>query len=365
MRIAIPTFVMQGNQTGISTYLCSLLNELQTIDTNNEYFLIAPRKDAHLLPKGKRMHQILTPNWISHPLLNILFHHLILPFWLWKHNIDLLHIPSIRRIPFFKSCSMIATVHDLAPIEFPKKYGFFRYVYHRYFLLRLIFRSEWIITVSNTTKQQLVKLTGYPQEKISTIYLGVNRSKFHPHQHEKNPLPYPYLFFPSRIEHPAKNHIMLIKAFQGLITEMPHHLLFAGADWNGAEEVKKYVNFAGLSDRVHFLGFVDDKEFTRLLSSASLMIFPSLFEGFGLPLIEAMATKVPVACSDIPIFREIANSHAIFFNPRKIDSIQQGIRSGLKVPEEKLHDALLYSHKFNWKSTAEHTLAIYDRFNSE
>ncbi len=173
----------------------------------------------------------------------------------------------------------------------------------------------------------------------------------------------PYTLYISRIEHPGKNHVRLIRAFERLkISEnLPHQLVLVGSDWNGAEIVYKAALKSNHSRDIIFTGFVPTDDLPDLYCGSDLFIFPSLYEGFGLPILEAMSCGVPVACSNMSSMPEVAGKAAKLFDPYDEESIEDAMRFFLLDIDMRKHYAglgLKRSKEFSWTKTAKRTLKV-------
>lgn len=374
MHIGFSGFVLDGGRSGIATYILGLLGGLQQVDPNNQYDLFIPKKDIALLNgDNKNFHIVPSHDYVAQPIVNILWHNLVFPLLAKKNHYDLLHIPTFRRIPYFKGCRTIVTVHDLAPMTVEEKYDPLRTWYHQKVLKQLIHRCDHVITVSHATKADILHQTRYPESKISVIHSGIDSVLFSPsiplHAKQALEIKYglsaPFFVYVSRIEHPGKNHLNLIKAFEQFTKreQTPHKLVLAGADWNGAEVVKDYAAQSPVRDRIVFLGFVPKQDLVLLYNACDLMVFPSLYEGFGFPVLEAMACGAPVLCSYIPALEEVAGGHAYMFDPEKPEQICTLMCKALADGKETVRrtKAIEYARTFSWTECAKKVLQVYSQ----
>jgi len=322
MQIGISTFVMQGGTSGVAAYIRNLVQGLQHEDRDNTYELLMARNEADLIPLNNPnfIKRLYTP-FINRPVVNLAWHNIGLP----QHNYDLLHIPSYRRIPLLKRTKVVATVHDLAPFSVDAKYDRARMFFNRRIVPDMIRRADHVIAVSEHTKHDLVRLTGYPEGKISMIYSGIDHDLFRPHPKvdaqarlaELHGLNKPFFIYVSRLEHPAKNHVRLIEAFERfkLENDSAHQLVLAGADWNGTDVIRERAKESPVKDDIIFLGFVEANTLPLLYSACDLTVYPSLFEGFGFPILEALACGAPTLCSNTSSMKEIAGNIVPVFDP--------------------------------------------------
>ena len=374
MNIGFSACVLQGGRTGVASYVVNLVHTLQEVDTVNTYDLILPAPDAGLIRDGySRFGKHILPAALGHPVPNIAWHSLALPQRSRREKYDLVHIPSYRRLPLIKGTRVVGTVHDLATLHLDHKYDAARMYYNRHIVPSLIRRADHVMTVSHYTAADLVNLVGYPAEKISVIYPGMNRDSYRPlpaaesreHLRKSYGLERPFIVFVSRVEHPAKNHVALIKAFEQFKAGKSSDLMLvlAGADWNGAEVVKDYAARSPVASDIMFTGFVPIEDIPRFYSACELMAYPSLFEGFGLPIIEAMACGAPVVCSNTSSMKEIASDLAPTFDPVNVDEIAGALETALaKGQSSDLRErALAYAGTFDWRNTAREVIRVYDR----
>lgn len=374
MKIGFSAFVMQGGRSGVAAYIRELLRQLQEDDASNTYDIMLPIKETDLIElTNPNFQKTLYPDPVGIPVANIIWHNLLLPIIGKTKKYDLLHIPSYRRIPLVKSCPIVATVHDVATLSLDAKYDPARMFFNRRIVPAQIRNADQIITVSHYSKNDIVNLVGVPEEKITVIYSGINHDVFKPHNKQQARehiareygIEDPFIIYLSRLEHPAKNHVRLIEAFERYRAESGsrHKLILPGADWNGADEIRKRAAESPLSNDIILPGFLPKADLPIFYSGCDLMAFPSLFEGFGFPIIEALACGAPVICSDTSSMSEIAGHIVPKFDPLSVDSIFQCLEKTLSEgwSEEKRQAGLAYAAKFDWQEAAAKTREIYER----
>ncbi|MEI6890813.1 MAG: glycosyltransferase family 1 protein [Pontiella sp.] len=370
MRIGFSTFVLEGGKTGISTYIRELLRGLQVEDSENHYELLMAKCDADLIPlSNPNFKKKVVPSLIDRPLVNLAWHNTVLPCL--GNRYDVVHIPSARRIPFLKRSKVVATVHDLAAFSVDAKYDPARMFFNQKIIPAMIRRADHIITVSEYTKQDLLSYTGYPEEQISVIYSGINHDLFQPvavtDARERlrglHGLNRPFFIYVSRLEHPGKNHIRLIEAFERFKREndSAHQLVLAGSDWSGAAEIKARAAESPVAADIIFLGFVPAPSLPLLYSACDLMVFPSLFEGFGFPIIEALACGAPVICSNTSSMKELAAGRVPTFDPTRSEAIFHSLEHAVskgRCDEERTR-GMEYAATFDWRKTAGRVMEVY------
>lgn len=368
MNIGFSTFLMDGGQSGISTYIRELLRALQQADSDNAYELLMTGGNADLIPlSNPNFSKSIMPDLVGHPLFNLLWHNTALA----ARKYDIVHIPGARRIPLIKGARIVATVHDMAAFAVTAKYDPARMFFNRKVVPAMIRNADHVIAVSQCTKNDIVKYTGYPEDKISVIYSGINHEFFRPmpqdEAQEKLQLAHgidqPFFLYVSRLEHPGKNHVRLIEAFERFKMEndSAHQLVLAGADWSGADIIKARAAESPVKDDIIFPGFVPAKSLPLLYASCDMMVFPSLFEGFGFPVLEALACGAPVACSNTSSMSEIAGDVVPTFDPDKSDAIYRAMAAAVSAGRNNETQAggIEYARRFDWRETAQNVMEIY------
>ena len=373
MRIGVSTFVMQGGKSGVASYIRALAKYLQLEDQTNEYELLIARDEEHFIPlSNERFSKQLFASWIKHPVANIAWHNSVFPLSSRASSYDVLHIPSYRRIPVVKRSKIVATVHDLATFAIDTKYDSARMFFNRKIVPTMIRSADHIIAVSQYTKEDIVRIVGYPEERISVIYSGIDRGTFKPVAKaeaqaklaEEHDLQQPFFTYVSRLEHPAKNHVRLIEAFEAFKDncDSPHQLVFSGADWNGADDIRARAKASKVADDIIFLGFAPLSSLPLLYSGCDLMIYPSIFEGFGFPIIEALACGAPVICSNTSSMKEIAGDLVATFDPTDVPAMTYCIESALAAgwSDAQRNKGIAYASTFQWEKTAQDVIKVYE-----
>jgi glycosyltransferase involved in cell wall biosynthesis len=208
-----------------------------------------------------------------------------------------------------------------------------------------------------------------PAAAIDVIWNGIDHRRFRPATpaalagfRGRHPLTRPYIVYLARLEHPAKNHVRLIEAFEHLLAaqpHLPHELVLAGADWHGAEVVHARVAASPVRARIRTPGFVTAEDLPLWYAGAEVLAYPSLFEGFGLPPVEAMACGCPVVCSARGSLAEVVGEAARLVEPESPAAIAAGLREVLAAPEPWRKRGLARAQLFDWNRAAQATATLY------
>lgn len=373
MRIGISTSVIQGGRSGVGRHVLALLREFRDAPPDFEFVVFALEEDLPLFEFVRdRMRVVPVEERFRPAVKNIAWHQASLPRLALEHRLDVLHVPSYRRLVWRRPCPLVGTIHDLAPFHLAGKYDWKRMLYGRVVVRRLAHRQDRIIVVSENTATDVAHFFKVPREKITVIHNGVDHSQFQPEGVDASKafcerrfqLRKPFFLYVARLEHPGKNHVRLIRAFEqfkkGQNSEW--QLAFGGADWHGAEAIHQAAAQSPTCSDIRFLGFVSDSDLPHLYRAASGFVYPSLFEGFGIPPIEAMACGCPVICSTRGALGEVVGNAALIVDPEDAGSISA--RLGLLATDEsesrRLRQAgLERAAKFTWALAAKATLRVY------
>lgn len=373
MKIGLSTSVIQRGKTGIAEYVFSLVRSLEKHAGEAEFILFVLEADLPLFDFAKHFARLVcVPEEFRPPLRDIFWHQTMLPRLACEHQLDVLHVPSYRRMLWPRPCALVATIHDLAAFHVAKKYDPARMFYGQVVARQLARRQHEIITVSRSTARDLGKFWHVPVEKITVIPHGVDHGRFFPVGHETAKaagashfgLRLPFFLYVARLEHPAKNHLRLITAFEQFKeeTKSPWQLVLAGSDWHGAETIHAAINRSRFADDIRRLGFVSDQELPLLYRAADVCVYPSLFEGFGLPPVEAMACGCPVLCSARGALAEIVGDRAATVDPTDICALKCQLSRLAEDKKLRYHLAAAGLERvkpLDWNRTAAATMGVY------
>lgn len=355
--------------TGIGTYTYQLINSLNNIDNLNDYLLFIDSKYKNDITFNKNftLKTILDNNEPQ--------------FWDQVNNpnalidtcLNLYHVPQNGvGLPKDKHCPFVITLHDTIPLHMPETVG------ERYLSIFnknmewIVKNSDGIITVSNFSKEDIAKDFNYPKEKIFVTYLAseniykpldINFCKDVMKKFYK--LPSDYILYVGGFS-PRKNIVGLIKAYSKLpnFLKQKHKLVIAGSKGKSYSIYKKCAEDYHVQDYVLFPGFIEMNHMPHLYNCASLFVYPSFYEGFGLPPIEAMACGIPVIASNSTSIPEIIEDAANFFTPENIDELSYKIEEILcdsKLKSDLILKGFKKSNSLSWDNTASDTLNAYKK----
>jgi glycosyltransferase involved in cell wall biosynthesis len=359
---------------GIGTYIRSLAQALGAIDTANRYTLVSgPEdiRDLENLPENFST-SLYAGDDESH-LDNVLF-----PMYLRGLAPDLVHVP-LNRVPLFMIQPYVVTVHDLANLFFEwEEYSRLRLQLRRYRLMRGLARASRVIAVSEATRRDVEHMAGVAPHRMRLVYNapdpaflepdGVHGPEERRRIMERYQIQHPFLLYAGNIRR-HKNIPRLVEAFAVVREQLDSHplyhdlrLVIIGDNISQYPAVRQAVIRSRVEHMVRFLGFVPLETLRCFYQSAAAFVFPSRYEGFGLPPIEAMACGTPVVTSNVSSLPEVVGDAAILVNPENVFDIVRGIRDALL--DEPLRASLIcrgreQASRFSWSRTARQVLEIY------
>lgn len=364
MRIGIDAlFVLPGINEGITTYFRNLLKNLLEIDRRNEYLLFVSKENkGRFMFDRNRIQEVQCPIRGSIRLLRVFWEQLILPLQIKKYNLDLFFSPG-HIFSIFCPTPAVMTIHDTYYVYYPENVSKIE-LFTWYILNRLSVRkAKKIITGSESAKKDIVKAFKVGEKKVDVTYAAVEDC-FHTHYSkeeieaikQKYGLGEKYLLSVA-IMRSNKNIARLLEAFN--ILKMQYHLaeqlVLVGTVSQPFKRLKQ--------KDVILTGYVPQKDIPLLYRGASLLVYPSFFEGFGLPVLEAMASGIPVVAAKATSLPEVIGEAGVLFNPFDIQDIADKVYmvlSNKELREELVKRGLKRVKEFSWKQTAEQTLRIFE-----
>lgn len=372
MRERLPRFALDARAlnvsevTGTERYIVNLVRELLLIEKRPEmclYFLDSAPSDFTAGFPGTRVRMSKGPAWLQ----------LRVPLWLLQDKVRVAHFPY-GILPRVCPCPTIITMYDLSWELSPESYPEEIVAALRRFTRASSARADHILCISEATRQDLTRLYRVPVNRTSCVHLGVE-DRFHPAENattrvrELFGLSNPYVLFVGTIQ-PRKNLPRLIRSFTEIKRSegLPHELAIAGTSGWKTEETFEAIAASGIAGSIRILGHVKDEDLPLLYSGADCVAFPSLEEGFGLPVLEAMACGTPVVTSNVRALVEVAGEAAVSVPATEPVQLAEALKQVLldKTLRERLREAgLVRARQFTWQKTAEKTLEVYRKVAAE
>ena len=370
MRVAIDARKL--HDFGIGTYVRNLLLHLARLDRETDYVVLCQHKDCQFVKKlGENFRAVA--EWALPYSIAEQFR---VPMHLRRERVDLFHSPHYV-LPPLTPCRSIVTIHDCIHLMFPQYLpNRLAYLYAKTFLHIASRRSNRILTVSESSKKDIVRLLNVPQEKVTVIYNAIDeRFRKEPDEEavwkvrERYQLHDPFILYTGNIK-PHKNLERLIDAFYRLRRNGLTHvrLLIIGDEISKYPNLRRAVHRYQLHKHVRFLGYVSNDLLAVLYRLADVFAFPSLYEGFGLPPLEAMAIGAPVVTSNVSSLPEVVGDAALLIDPLDPDSIADGLRRVLtdsSLREELRIKGFAQARKYSWDRSVSHVRKIYGEVVSE
>lgn len=369
MKIGIDISQSVFKGAGVALYTKYLITNLLKIDKKNEYVLFGTSFRFHQeLENFYRSLQAKNCKKsffkIPHPLFELTWNHLHqLPIEAFTQKLDVFHTSDWFEPP--SNCPKVTTIHDLVVYKYPQTLPCRTILNHRRKLEWVKKESALIITDSQSTKQDIIDILKIPERKIKVIYPGcalrynVNQKQATSNIREMYKIKEDYILSVGTRE-PRKNLQRLIQAFVLLKNELPNLSLVIVGKYGWGKDIDNFkFKSSSWQTNIKLLGYVPKEELFSLYSGAECFVYPSLYEGFGLPILEAMASGCPVVTSNVSSMPEVAGKAAVLVNPESIEDISSGIKRALNEREELIKKGKQRAKNFSWEKTAEETLSVY------
>jgi glycosyltransferase involved in cell wall biosynthesis len=371
VKIAID--IRRMTEFGVGTYIRNIVRTLGRLDRETTYFLIgAPAKVKEIGP--------LPPNFHTVPLAEP--ERSVKSFREFRAIVkrlecDLVHIPNLFSVSRALPCPYVMTVHDmLEHLSRGRQQTGFRGSLHFQLTKQVLRGAARIFAVSNFTKLEMEKLFGISPGRIEVIYNAIDERFLHGHATaadrqliaERYQVTYPFLLYAGRIS-PHKNVVRMIEAFSALKTELEKDqvlpdlkLIIIGDDVSGNPDLRRTVIRSGVQNDVRFLGFVPIEVLRTFYDAAKIFVFPSLYEGFGLPPLEAMAHGTPVVTSNVSSLPEVVGNAAVLVHPENVFEIMRALHRVLldqPLREKMKERSYRQAEKFSWEKSVRRILDAY------
>jgi glycosyltransferase involved in cell wall biosynthesis len=354
--------ILPGRSTGTERYALRITEALLTRRAGHQYRLYLNRLNRRemvplALPPCAELRPIPFPRLWTHVRLSV---------ELWRHPVDVVFVPA-HVVPLAAPGPVVVTIHDLGYRYEPQAHPWQSRLYLEWSTRWSVRRATRVIAISRTTRDDLHRFYRVPDEKIRVVSHGVDRHLTPqpvPTQQklrDRYGLRGPYVLYVGTIQ-PRKNLVRLVRAFERLANDEPDlELVLAGRRGWMAAPVEQAIATSRYRPRIHLLGYVPEEDLPALYSAAAVVALPSLYEGFGLPVLEAMACGVPVVASNRGALAEIAGP-ALLVDPLAIDTLAAALRQALdpRLRERLVSAGLEHARRFSWEEAGRATLAVLE-----
>jgi len=366
-RIAVNALSINPQPSGGKTYLLNLLEELPDVAGDEyQFYLLCSKQNASIFSdriKARSVHPIVFPSIAANSLVRIALEQFIMPVWLWRNDVDLL-FATRNVMPLLTNCHTVIGVLSMHLNYEQKDLPWWRRLYGLSVLRLSAKRADAYLSISAYAGHTFIEKYNLPQERLFIAPLGFRHEMVISGDSDTNLVDTEYLLFVSTL-FPHKNVPFLLKAFARVARACPStDLVIVGRDVNGSLRIlEKLAQELSISDRVHFLGAVTDDQLMQLYAHARVFVFPSLVEGFGLPVLEAMAHSVPVVVSDCTSIPEIVGDGGVVLSPDDENAWAEAIVQILENEHRHGELSLRASNQaktFTWRRTAEIALDCFN-----
>ena len=357
-------YIIPGVNGGTQTYAESLMKALAALGTGDEFVVFVSEEGAALeLPSGFR--KVVCPVRAVRREARYAYEQLVFPRLLRGCKLDVLH--SLGYVgPLYPPCPQVVSVHDLIYRGHQAMMTGKKQKALEFFVRQTVRRAARIITISENSKREIAADIGVNPEKIVVTYLAGRPPAAPSTAEERVPvlsrcgIDAPYVLAFSS-PNPVKNIVRLMEAFARACADLPHQLVLIGHAPAGTSFAAEAARM-GLAGRVIGTGYVPGADIGPLLQGTDLFAFPSLYEGFGMPVLDAQQEGIPVICSTAASLPEVAGDGALMFDPLSVEAMQEALRAGLS--DHPLRDRLraqgrANAARFSWAKTAHQTLDVY------
>lgn len=364
--------LFRTHKHGMDIVALELIRALQEIDKKNEYYIFVKADiDSNCLSETPNFHIIEVPGGNY-----VFWEQIMLPIYARKYGIEILHCTS-NTAPMFLSMPLILTLHDVIFMEktagknTSSNYQKFGNLYRKWLVPKIVEKCQQIVTISEVEKANIIRVLGLKKDALTVVHNGVSgRFGIKPSTETVNKvrrelgLDGDFFLFLGNVE-PRKNVTNTVKAFVAFAeTNANIKLVITGLKSTFVADILSEVGKTDFLNRFVFAGFVAENVLLTLYAEAKVFLYPSLREGFGLPILEAMAFGTPVVTSNISAMPEVAGDAAFLVNPFSVDEIAAGMKLAYEndtLRQEKITLGFLRPSMFTWQNTAKKMLNIYQK----
>jgi len=370
MRIGIDATALPPQPVGAGNYIIQLIRALASLNVNDEFVIFAHQKGHALinLPEKDSFEWIIFED--RNPGSRLIWEQTLFPQLVKKSGVNLLHSLHYTR-PMKLPCASVVTFHDMTFFLYPELHTRAKRLFFPLAIRASARRADALIAVSESTRQDVIRVLGISPEKIITIQSGVDPA-FRPINDtvakgkiaEKYDLPERFILYVGLIE-PRKNLPMLISAFKRLIDSgEDYKLVLVGRYGWMYEELLKQINNLDLEGMIHFTGYVSQEDLPLVYNLSSLFVYPTIYEGFGLPVLEAMACGVPVITTDVSSLPEIVGEAGMLVPVNDVKALYGAMIEVLRdedLRRKMINKGIQRAAKFTWEQTAKLTFQVYQQ----
>lgn len=368
-------YLLPGKVGGSETYLRNLVKGLAAIDRENEYVIFINREtQGEIEAPAPSFRIVVCPFRASNRPLRILWEQSVLPWYVKRHRINVL-LSAGMTAPILCPAVSVLMLFDLQHINQPGNFPWFYLPFLRSIIYGSARSADGVLTISRQVKNDIIRSYHLPPEHIEVTHLAVDHSAFALHGppdtvtvKARYGLPDRFILYAAS-SLPHKNHERLFQAFRRVREQVPEiQLVLIGARDKGEEALIRTIKEQGLEQTVMLLGWIPFEDVPSIYRASEVFVFPTLHEGFGLPIIEAMSCGVPVVCSRIEPLLEVAGDAVLFVDPLSPDEIAAAIIkvvTDAPTRERLIGKGLARSHEFTWEATAKKTLTFLTAIAAE
>jgi len=358
---------------GVGTYIRNVVRTLACLDRESKYFLIGtPDRVAECGPLPANFRAVSLTDGDNTLRGNLAFRAIVR-----RLKCDVVHIPHLFWIPRGLGCPYVLTVHDLLEHMYgSRNLSSLRRTMHFYLTRRVLRKAARVIAVSQFTRNEIEKLLAIPDARIEVVYNAIDERFLHGHATDSDReliaqrylVNHPFILYAGAIR-PHKNVVRIIEAFSALKSELEKEqqytdlkLIIIGDDLSSHPRLRRTVVRSGVQNDVRFLGFVPIEVLRIFYDVAKVFVFPSLYEGFGLPPLEAMAHGTPVVTSNTSSLPEVVGNAALLVNPENVFEIRRGLQRALLDPAlraQMKQRGYEQAQRFSWTTSVSRILEIY------
>lgn len=368
MRIGIDATALPPQPVGAGNYIIQLIRALAGLTGEDELVIFAEQKGPALidLPGSSDLEWKIIPD--RRPGARLIWEQTLFSRLIREADIDVLHSMHYTR-PISLSCASVVTFHDMTFFLYPELHTLPKRIYFPLAIKSSARRADFVISVSESTRQDAIRLLNLSPDRVITIPHGVD-PLFRPiddldsetRVSSKYQLPDKFILYVGLIE-PRKNLPALISAYKKLVDEGTGHSLVLGGRFGWMfDEVLKQIEKLNLTDNVILPGYFAQEDLPMVYNLSDLFVYPTLYEGFGLPVLEAMACGIPVITTDISSIPEIVEEAGLLVPPDEVEPLFQGMKKVLSDEDLRIELArrgIDQAAKFSWERTAKSTLKVY------